>query len=42
MPVAEQSEATVYSRSLAGIMGSIPMGGSEVCEGLCDAPIPHP
>jgi hypothetical protein len=31
IPVAAQSEAWVYGRSLTGIVGSSPAGGIDVC-----------
>ena len=31
VPVAERSKARVYGRSLAGIVGSNPAGGMDVC-----------
>ena len=31
VPVAERSKARVYGRSLAGIAGSNPAGGMDVC-----------
>ena len=31
VPVAERSKAPVYGRSLAGIAGSNPAGGMDVC-----------
>ena len=49
IPVAERSKAWVCSRSPAGIAGSNPAGGMDVCceccvlsgRGLCDGPIPR-
>ena len=35
IPVAERSEAWVCSRSPAGIAGSIPAGGMDVCCECC-------
>jgi hypothetical protein len=50
--VSERSKARVCGRSLAGIEGSNPAGGMDICEscescvlsgrGLCDGPIPRP
>jgi hypothetical protein len=31
IPVAARTKAWVYGRSLAGIVGSIPPGGMDVC-----------
>jgi hypothetical protein len=51
IPVAAQSKALVCGWALAGIMGSNPTGGMDVCvlwvfvlwgRGLCDGPIPRP
>jgi hypothetical protein len=51
IPVAECSKAWVRSRSPAGIAGSNPAEGMDVCllwvlclsgRGLCDGPIPRP
>ena len=35
IPVAERSKARVYCRSLAGIAGSNPAGGMDVCVVCC-------
>jgi hypothetical protein len=48
--VAERSKTSVYGRLLAGIGGSNPAGGMDVCceccvlsgRGLCDRPITRP
>jgi hypothetical protein len=51
IPVAARSEAWVCGRALAGIMGSNPTGGIDVCllysvflsdRSLCDWPISRP
>jgi len=50
VPVAVRSKAQIYSRSLAGIVGSNLAGGMDVCcecrllsgRGLCDGLITRP
>jgi len=50
VPVAAQSKACAHRRSLAGIVGSNPAGGMDVCvkccvlsgRGLCDELITRP
>jgi len=49
IPVVARSKAWVYGRSLAGIVGSNPAGGMDVClccvisgKGLCDGLITRP
>jgi hypothetical protein len=52
IPVAARSKAWACGRSLAGIAGSNPLGGMDVClfvmvvccqvRGLCDGPITRP